>query len=208
MSFPSNPSIGNTYSVDQRSWQWNGYAWEKYDTTPNEVYSINGITGAIGLSAGFGITLTVSGKTFTIATTIGGIAGATPTMGIGAPFGALVGGASGLVGGRVDFATGRNDEKYKKAKEDALKAAYAQELARLKADLPPTSDEAKRIKYSPEYRTTKAKVGRAKADVSLENAYGRLVAEALEKELVNRGITPYSQNVNDLLGYSIRTAKK
>ena len=68
MSFPSNPSIGNTYSVDQRSWQWNGYAWEKYDTTPNEVYSINGITGAIGLSAGFGITLTASGKTFTIAT--------------------------------------------------------------------------------------------------------------------------------------------
>lgn len=139
---------------------------------------------------------------------VGGIAGATPTMGIGAPFGALVGGASGLVGGLVDFATGRNDEKYKKAKEDALKAAYAQELARLKADLPPTSDEASRIKYSPEYRTAKAKVTKAKAGASLEKAYGRLVSEALEKELVNRGITPYSQNVNDLLGYSIRTAKK
>ena len=89
MSFPSNPSIGNTYSVDQRSWQWNGYAWEKYDTTPNEVYSINGITGAIGLSAGFGITLTVSGKTFTIATTIGGITGATGSTGPTGPTGSI-----------------------------------------------------------------------------------------------------------------------
>ena len=99
MSFPSNPSIGNTYSVDQRSWQWNGYAWEKYDTTPNEVYSINGITGAIGLSAGFGITLTASGKTFTIATTIGGITGATGatgSQGIQGPTGAT--GATGATG--------------------------------------------------------------------------------------------------------------
>lgn len=123
---------------------------------------------------------------------------------------AVFGAALPFVGGPLNF---RNTLQSKQdelntAIDAARQAAMDKELARLKADLPPTSDEAMRIKYSPEYRTAKANVGRAKAGASLENAYGRLVANALEQELVNRGITPYSQNVNDLLGYSIRTAKK
>ena len=139
---------------------------------------------------------------------VGGIAGATPTMGIGAPFGALVGGASGLVGGLVDFATGRNDEKYKKAKEDALKAAYAKELARLKAALPSTSVESTRVKYDPEYAAARSRVNTIKSDLDKENAYGKAVASALEKELVARGLTPFKQNMNQLLSYAIQTAKK
>jgi hypothetical protein len=123
---------------------------------------------------------------------------------------AVFGAAMPFVGGPLNF------RKNLQSKQDELntnmdaarQAAMDKELARLKADLLPTSDEASRVKYSPEYRTAKAKVGRAKNDVALENAYGRLVAEALEKELVNRGITPYSQKLNDLLGYAIQTAKK
>ena len=75
MSFPTNPSIGNTYSIDQKFWVWNGYAWERYDPTPNEVYTINGITGDIGLSAGAGISLAATGKTFTVSLIVGGITG-------------------------------------------------------------------------------------------------------------------------------------
>jgi hypothetical protein len=122
----------------------------------------------------------------------------------------VLGAAIPFYGGPLNFRKGlqSKQDELNTAMDAARQAAYAQELARLKADLPPTSDEASRIKYSPEYRTAKAKVTKAKAGASLENAYGRLVSEALEKELVNRGITPYSQNVNDLLGYSIRTSKK
>ena len=88
-NFPSDPANGATFSFGSLSWQYNGYAWERYDTTPNEVYSINGITGAIGLSAGYGITLTVSGKTFTIATLISGIAGPTGATGPTGPTGSI-----------------------------------------------------------------------------------------------------------------------
>jgi hypothetical protein len=139
---------------------------------------------------------------------VGGIAGATPTMGIGAPFGALVGGASGLVGGLVDWATGRNDKKYEKAKEDARKAAYEKELARLKASLPSTSVESTRVKYDPEYAAARGRVNTIKSELDKENAYGKAVASALEKELVARGLTPFKQNINQLLGYAIQTAKK
>ena len=139
---------------------------------------------------------------------VGGIAGATAGMGIGAPVGALVGGASGLVGGLVDWATGRNDKKYEKAKEDARKAAYEKELARLKASLPSTSVESTRVKYDPEYAAARGRVNTIKSKLDKENAYGKAVASALEKELVARGLTPFKQNINQLLGYAIQTAKK
>lgn len=138
---------------------------------------------------------------------VGAAAGATPTLGIGAPFGAAVGGASGLIGGIVDWATGRNDDKYKKAKEEALKVAYDKELARLKMESPSLSLEEMRVKYSPDYRVTVENAKRAKSNIALEQAYGQQVADALAKELTSRGITPYSQNLNQLLGYAIQTAK-
>jgi hypothetical protein len=73
--FPANPTFGSTYSYDDVYWTFNGYAWEKYDNTPNEVYSINGITGNIGLSAGGGISITSSGKTFTVSLLVAGTTG-------------------------------------------------------------------------------------------------------------------------------------
>jgi hypothetical protein len=76
-NFPSDPANGATFSFGSLSWQYNGYAWERYDTTPNEVYSINGITGAIGLSAGTDVEISITGKTFTIASpTVYGVSGA------------------------------------------------------------------------------------------------------------------------------------
>ena len=138
---------------------------------------------------------------------VGAAAGATPTLGIGAPFGAAVGGASGLIGGIFDWATGRNDDKYKKAKEEALKVAYDKELARLKMESPSLNLEEMRLKYSPDYRVTVENAKRAKSNIASEQAYGQQVADALAKELTSRGITPYSQNLNQLLGYAIQTAK-
>lgn len=131
-----------------------------------------------------------------------------PTMGDTAR--ALFGAALPFVGGGLNF---RNTLQSKQdelntAMDAARQAAMDKELARLKADLPPTSDEAMRIKYSPEYRNALAKETKAKSAVSMENAYGRLVADALQKNLAARGITPYTQNMNDLLGYAIQTAKK
>ena len=138
---------------------------------------------------------------------VGAAAGATPTLGIGAPFGAAVGGASGLIGGIFDWATGRNDDKYKKAKEEALKVAYDKELARLKMESPSLSLEEMRLKYSPDYRIAVENAKRVKSNIASEQAYGQQVADALAKELTSRGITPYSQNLNQLLGYAIQTAK-
>jgi hypothetical protein len=149
----------------------------------------------------------VLAKTATYGALGAGILGA-PSLGIGAPIGLGIGLGAGLLQGGYDWLTGKNDKKYEKEKAAAVAAAYTKELKRLQAGLPPTSAEASRIKYSPEYRTAKAKVTKAKSDVSLENAYGKLVADALQKELVSRGITPYQQNMNDLLGYAIQTAKK
>lgn len=83
MPFPTNPSIGNTYAVDQRSWQWNGYGWEKLPEYSSVVYSINGSTGDIGLSAGTNIIITQTGNTFTISS-IGGAGTIGPTGPTGA----------------------------------------------------------------------------------------------------------------------------
>lgn len=96
-NFPSNPINGATFSFGSLSWSYNGYAWEKYDTTPNEVYTINGITGNIGLSAGTNITIIQTGNTFTISTisNIFGPTGPTGAQGIQGPTGADGSGVAG-----------------------------------------------------------------------------------------------------------------
>lgn len=77
MAFPANPITGTTHGINDRAWLFNGYAWERYDTAPNEVYTINGITGNIGLSAGTDVSILLSGKTFTISSpTLYGVSGA------------------------------------------------------------------------------------------------------------------------------------
>jgi hypothetical protein len=77
MAFPNDPTTGTTHGINDRAWLFNGYAWQRYDTTPNEVYSINGITGAIGLTAGIDVSIKITGKTFTISSeTLYGVSGA------------------------------------------------------------------------------------------------------------------------------------
>ena len=76
MAFPINPVSGTTHENEDRAWLFNGYAWERYDPTPNEVYTINSITSDIGLSAGTDVTISITGKTFTIASpTLYGVSG-------------------------------------------------------------------------------------------------------------------------------------
>ena len=131
-----------------------------------------------------------------------------PTTG---DFARAIGGAiMPFVGGGLNFRnTLQNKQDELNAAMDAARqAAMEKERARLMADLVPTSDESMRIKYSPEYRNALANVTKAKSAVSMENAYGRLVADALQKRLAAQGITPYTQNVNSLLGYAIQTARK
>ena len=71
MSFPSNPSNGDTHTIGSITWSWNGYAWDKqtagisfdsggitfadgtFQTTAGGVSSLNGETGAVNLSPGF-----------------------------------------------------------------------------------------------------------------------------------------------------------
>jgi hypothetical protein len=36
MAFPINPVSGTTHENEDRAWLFNGYAWERYDPTPNE----------------------------------------------------------------------------------------------------------------------------------------------------------------------------
>lgn len=75
-NFPANPITGATFSFENVSWTYNGYAWRKYDTTANEFYTINGLTGDIGLSAGPDISISLVGKTFTISSeTLYGVSG-------------------------------------------------------------------------------------------------------------------------------------
>jgi hypothetical protein len=79
MAFPIDPVQGATHDNNGRVWLFNGYGWERYDpadATSAEVYSINGITGAIGLSAGQDVSISITGKTFTISSeTLYGVSG-------------------------------------------------------------------------------------------------------------------------------------
>jgi len=94
--FPNGPTLGDIYTLQAASWRWDGTAWKAYaissgitgpqgdqgnsgNTGPtgptgaiptNYVESIRGLTGIVGVSAGKGITIGVSGKTLTITSTL------------------------------------------------------------------------------------------------------------------------------------------
>lgn len=68
MTFPSSPTIGDSHSISDNSWTWNGFAWDKINigTPSSYVISINGMSGAIGITAGDNIDIIKSGATYSI----------------------------------------------------------------------------------------------------------------------------------------------
>jgi hypothetical protein len=77
INFPNSPYLNQTYVFGNITWAWNGSAWDKVSTasgylgatgaTPTDfVASINGLTGAVGITAGHYIQVTQSGNTFTV----------------------------------------------------------------------------------------------------------------------------------------------
>jgi hypothetical protein len=93
IDFPTNPTSGQTYSYNSITWEYNGVAWDKQGgggsvgpqgntgatgpqgntgaTGPvgDYVISLRGLTGAVGLTNGSGIGLSVSGQTLTFSNT-------------------------------------------------------------------------------------------------------------------------------------------
>jgi hypothetical protein len=122
---------------------------------------------------------------------------------------AVFGAGIPFVGGGLNLFNTLNNKQndLDTAMQGARDAAMKKERDRLMLELLPTTDESARIKYSPEYRNALAQSNRARTGVSMENAYGRIVAETIARRLAEAGKTPFQQNMNDLLGYAIRTAK-
>lgn len=122
---------------------------------------------------------------------------------------AVFGSSIPFVGGGLNLFNTLNNKQndLDTAMQGARDAAMKKERDRLMLELLPTTDESARIKYSPEYRNALAQSTRARTGVSMENAYGRIVAETIARRLAEAGKTPFQQNMNDLLGYAIRTAR-
>ena len=98
LDFPTSPALNEIYTFGGRSWIWNGTAWDVYSASPagntgatgpqgntgatgpqgntgatgpvgDYVISIRGLTGAVGITNGSGIGLSVSGQTMTFSNT-------------------------------------------------------------------------------------------------------------------------------------------
>ena len=67
LDFPTSPALNEIYTYGGRSWQWNGVAWDLYNAgIGNYVNTFNGLTGAVGITAGNQISLTQNGNIFSI----------------------------------------------------------------------------------------------------------------------------------------------
>lgn len=69
LNFPTNPTIGDSYTVGSLTWVWNGVAWKKYNpiTLSTSTVSTNTFTGAVVISGGLGVSGSVNiGTTSTI----------------------------------------------------------------------------------------------------------------------------------------------
>ncbi len=83
MPFPNKPILGQTYSNSIQMWNWDGIGWRSNKTV---VSSFNGLTGAVGISAGTNVTITPIGNIITISSSGGGgTAASNFTEGITAP---------------------------------------------------------------------------------------------------------------------------
>ena len=72
LDFPTSPSLNQIYTYSNRSWIWNGVAWDFYGTSGNFVNTLNGFTGGVTLSAGSNITIGNSSNIITISSSGGG----------------------------------------------------------------------------------------------------------------------------------------
>ena len=92
LDFPPSPSVGYVYTYEGRSWQWNGYAWDKTSAagiSGSYVSQLNGLSGGVNVAGGTSISVTPTGNTLTIAYTGGGGGGATGATGATGAGGAL-----------------------------------------------------------------------------------------------------------------------
>jgi len=75
LNFPTNPTIGDYYTIGSNTWVWDGYAWIKYSSSPDSPISINTgtattstNTGALVIDGGIGVSGSINiGSTSTIA---------------------------------------------------------------------------------------------------------------------------------------------
>ena len=125
INFPSNPNSGDSYTFNNITWVWNGYAWDKTSAagiSGSYVSQLNGLSGGVTLAAGSNITLTPVGNTLTISAAVlngaTGATGATGSQGIQGVTGATgatgsqgVTGATGATGSQgIQGATGTQGE--------------------------------------------------------------------------------------------------
>lgn len=127
-----------------------------------------------------------------------------PVIGTGA--GAVLGGLAGLASA---FTGGsKEDDRLEEAKRVARFAAYNAELAKLTSKIPQPSQEEVLGKYSPQYRAAQNAERDARMALAREEDYAKAVADAFQRRLAERGVTPYNQAMNSILGYAIQTGKK
>ena len=79
-AFPTNPSVADTHTIGEKSWDWNGYAWDRQasasssdshgHTGEDVVDSFNGLTGDVNTS---GLVLHVAGISSDGGITVGGM---------------------------------------------------------------------------------------------------------------------------------------
>ena len=104
LDFPTSPALNEIYTSGIYSWQWNGSAWNVYNTTTGTVVrSLNGLSGGVTLAAGSNVTITPAGNIITIASSGGGGTGSGTTGATGATGPQGNTGATGATG-----ATGNN----------------------------------------------------------------------------------------------------
>lgn len=126
--------------------------------------------------------------------------------GLGTAAGGVIGGLAGLASA---FTGGsKEDDRLEAEKKAARDAAYKAELAKLTSKIPQPSQEDVLGKYSPQYRAAQNAERDARMALAREEDYAKAVADAFQRRLAERGITPYNQAMNSILGYAIQTGKK
>lgn len=87
LDFPPSPSVGTIYSFGGNTWRWNGYAWESYSTAGVSTYveTLNGLSGAVAISGGTDLIVSVTGQSVRLSINAGGLAGDLPIATTGSP---------------------------------------------------------------------------------------------------------------------------